>query len=92
MGPGQTTADGRRHVQELIDYSQITVVLGDLTWLPGPGAHESLIFNVPAPGQGVEDVDGAFNIRHEFHARFASQDGLPDLRISHSVKVSSRRA
>lgn len=63
------------------------MVLGDLTWLPGPDAHEPLIFNVPAPGYGVEDVDGAFNIRHEFHTRFASQDGLPDLRISHSVKV-----
>lgn len=82
-----TTANGRRHTTEYIDYSGITIELGDLRWLPGPGAHEILVFNVPAPGFGVDDVDGAFNIRHEFHARFISQDGLPDLRVGHRVTV-----
>lgn len=82
-----TTANGREHTTEYIDYSGITMRLGDLRWLPGPGAHEVLVFNVPAPGFGADDVDGAFSIRHEFHARFLSQDGLPDLRVSHRVKM-----
>lgn len=81
-----TTASGREHTTEYIDYSQITIELGDLTWLPGPGAHEVLIFNVPAFPLGVDDVDGAFNVKHEFHTRFLSQDGLPDLRVSHWIK------
>lgn len=81
-----TTAHGREHTTEYIDYSQITIELGDLTWLPGPGAHEIFIFNVPAPGFDLEDVAGGFNVRHEFHTRFLSQDGLPDLRVSHRIK------
>lgn len=81
------TAAGRLHTTEYIDYSQITVELGDLTWLPGPGAHEILVFNVPAPGLELDEVSGAFNIKHQFNTRFLSQDGLPDLRVSHSQKV-----
>ncbi|MDP2497469.1 MAG: hypothetical protein Q8W44_05675 [Candidatus Palauibacterales bacterium] len=80
-----TTARGRRHLTEYIDYSQVTIVLDDMTWLPGPGAHEILIFNWPAR---TPLPPGGFTRKHEFNTIFRSQNGLPDLRVRHRVKVT----
>lgn len=81
------TAAGRLHTTEYIDYSQITVELGDLTWLPGPGANEIIVSNWPAPTAQTLPP-GGFTYKHEFNTLFRSQDGLPDLRIRHSWKVT----
>lgn len=80
-----TTADGRRHITEYIDYSKVAIVLDEMTWLPGPSAHEILIFNWPAR---TPLPPGGFTRKHEFNTIFRSQDGLPDLRVRHRVKVT----
>lgn len=67
---------GRVHLRELIDYSGVAIRAGALTWQPGPGAQETIVFNAGG--------DGARTLIHEFHARYLSQDGLRDLRVSHS--------
>ncbi len=79
-----TISTGRVHVTEHIDYSEITLRLGDLVWHAGPGASEPIIQNVPLTEDDVGDA--AFNVMHEFHARFISQNDKPDLRISHRVR------
>lgn len=66
---------------ERIDYSEITLKTDDLTWLAGPGASEPIIRKMPA-----EIGESALVIRHEFHARFISQNDKPDLRVSHRVR------
>ena len=36
---------------------------------------------------GVDDYgEAAFVVRHQYVVRFISQNGLPDLRVTHSVK------
>lgn len=77
---------GRLHLTEYIDYSGIMLATaaGDRTWTPGPGASETIVANVPVSGDDVGDA--AFNVRHEFHVRFVSGDGGPDLRIEHRVR------
>lgn len=78
------TPNGRLHVTEQIDWSEVALALGDLKWLPGPGAFEPIVLNLPAT---VDDQgEAAFIVRHEFHVRFISQNGLPDLMVTHSVK------
>lgn len=79
------TAAGRLHTTEYIDYSQIAIELGDLTWLPGPGAHEIIVSNWPVQ---VPLPPGGFTYKHEFNTLFRSQDGLPDLRVRHSWKTT----
>lgn len=80
-----TTAAGREHLTEYIDYSQIIVVLGELRWLPGPSAHEVIVSNWPVQ---LPLPPGGFTYRHAFNTLFRSQDGLPDLRIRHSWKTT----
>lgn len=75
---------GRVHVTERIDYSEITLRLGDKIWHAGPGASETIIQNLPL--ESVNVGDAAFNVIHEFHARFISQSDAPDLRVNHRVR------
>lgn len=78
------TPNGRVHVTEQISYRDIVIQLGDLVWHAGPGASESIIQNIPLT---VDDRgEAAFNIIHQFNARFISQTEAPDLRVSHSVR------
>ena len=79
-----TIPNGRVHVTERIDYSQITLKTDELTWLAGPGASEPIIQNVPLAPEDVGDA--AYNVIHEFNALFISQDGEPDVKISHRVR------
>lgn len=78
------TKNGRVHVTEQIDWSEVDIVLGDLTWRPGPGAFESIVQNLPATADDLGEA--AYVVRHQFTIRFLSQDGLPDLRVTHSAK------
>lgn len=73
---------GRAQITEHIDYGQIVIRTDDRTWLAGPGASEPIVLNVPAS----LDARGSFTVRHEFHARFISQDAEPDLRVEHRVR------
>ena len=75
---------GRVHVTERIDYSEITLRLGDLEWHAGPGASETIIRNVPLTAD--DRGEAAFNVIHEFHARFVSQTDAPDLQVNHRVR------
>jgi len=75
---------GRYHLSEKIDYSEITLRTDELTWVAGPGATETIVQNVPLTGDDVGEA--AFNVVHEFHARFVSRDGAPDLHVSHRVR------
>lgn len=79
-----TIPSGRLHVTEQIDYSQITLKTDDLTWVAGPGAKEAIIQNLPLTPQDIGDA--AYNVIHEFHARFISQNNGPDLHVSHRVR------
>lgn len=77
---------GRIHFTERIDYTglSITTAAGDRTWTPSPGASETIVLNLPLT---VDDRgEAAFNVMHEFHARFIGQDGDPDLRVEHRVR------
>lgn len=78
------TPTGRVHVKERISYRDIVLRQGDLIWHAGSGASETIIRNVPltADDQG----EAAFNVIHQFNARFISQTDAPDLRVSHSVR------
>lgn len=75
------TRNGRASVSEQGDYSDVSLRSGDLTWTAAPGATETIIRNVPADPA----APGSFVARHELHARFISQDGLPDLRVFHRI-------
>lgn len=78
------TPTGRLHITEQIDWREITLTLGDLTWLTAPAAYEPIVLILPAT---VDDLgEAAFVVRHQFTVRFISQNGLPDLRVTHSVK------
>ena len=70
----------RYHLNEYLDYSDTRVTAGDLTWEPAPGAHEKIVWH--------QTLIGTRNYVHEFHARYNSQDGLPDLRVSHWVHLT----
>lgn len=76
------TPTGHFHLNELIDYSEVPIRLGGLTWLPGPGATEAIVDNGPLSGSGSATV-----IRHELHNRYISQDGLSDLHVTHRIKI-----
>lgn len=70
------TPAGRIFWNEFLDYSDVRVTAGDLTWEPGSGAHEKIQWmGDPAPR----------NVVHELHIRYISQDGLPDLRVTHRI-------
>lgn len=78
------TPRGQVHYVEHLDYSDVPIVsaIGDgPTWLPAPGASEIIVLKIPGE-EGSAEVR-----RHEFHARYLSQDGLPDLRVSHRVRI-----
>lgn len=78
------TPRGQVHYAEHLDYSDVPIVpaTGDgPTWLPVPGASESIVLKFPGT-EGSAEVR-----RHEFHARYRSQDGLPDLRVFHRVRI-----
>ena len=68
---------GRLTYIEHLDYSDVRLVAGDLTWRAAPGAKETIIW--------LEDANGIRNITHVFHGRYLSQNGLSDLQVSHSV-------
>jgi hypothetical protein len=70
---------GRATYTEHLDYSDVALVAGELVWRAGPGATETIIW--------LEDDDGVRNITHVFHGRYLSQNGLPDLQVSHSVHL-----
>lgn len=77
------TPRGQVHYAEHLDYSDVPIVpvTGDgPTWKPVPGASESIVLKFPGE-EGSADVR-----RHEFHARYRSQDGLPDLRVFHRIR------
>lgn len=76
-----TLPNGGIQFTERIDYSEITLKTDDLTWLAGPGASEPIIAKIPA-----DNGESALVVRHEFHARFISQNDKPDLRVSHRVR------
>ncbi len=78
---GVTLPNSGSQFTERIDYSEITLKTDDLTWLAGPGASEPIIRKIPA-----DNGESALVIRHEFHARFISQNDKPDLRVSHRVR------
>lgn len=78
------TPQGRVHVTEQIDWSAVDLTLGDLTWVPGPGAYEPIVQNVPATRDDLGEA--AYVVRHQFNIRYVSQNGLPDLRVTHHVK------
>jgi len=78
------TPTGRVHVTERIDYTEITLRLGDMTWHAGSGASETIIQNVPLTAD--DRGEAAYNVIHEFNARFISQTDAPDLRVSHRVR------
>lgn len=73
------TPNGRQHWTEHLDYSQVWLTSGDLSWRPGPGAEEIIVW--------IGDANGVRNVIHQFNARYNSQDRLPDLRVSHSVHL-----
>ena len=75
------TPRGHFHLNEHIDYSDTRVVTDGKTWEPVPGASEAIIFNLPG-SEGSAAV-----ARHEFHARYVSQNGLSDLLVSHRIKI-----
>lgn len=75
---------GRFHLTEHIDYAEISLRTDDLSWVAGPGSTETIVQNVPLTGD--DRGEAAFNVIHEFHARFVSQDGAQDLRVSHRVR------
>lgn len=64
-----------------VDYSDVVIHADGLTWTAAPGAIEQMVFlySGSVPTAQVE--------RHQFDARYLSQDGLPDLLVRHSVKV-----
>lgn len=78
------TPTGRVHVTERISYRDIVLRQGDLIWHAGHGASETIIRNVPLTA--ADQGEAAFNIIHQFNARFISQTDAPDLRVSHSVR------
>lgn len=80
------TARGHVHITEHIDWAGVTLVAMDgRTWKPGPGAHESFNFNLPA----TDDDSGetANTVMHNLRARFNSQDGDSDLQVWHTIHV-----
>ena len=70
----------RYHLNERLDYSDTRITAGDLTWEPAPGAYEKIVWHLT--------LTGTRNYVHEFHARYNSQNGMPDLRVSHWVHVT----
>lgn len=79
---GTVSPSGHVHLTEHIDWSDVTVVSpSGLTWLPGPGAHESFSINQPG-GSGA-----AVAVMHSLNARFLSQDGLANLQVWHRVHL-----
>lgn len=77
------TANGHLHITEHVDWSEVRIVsAGGRTWMPGPGAHESFTFNLPATADDRDE--SAHNLMHSMHGKFLGQDGAPDLQVSHS--------
>ena len=76
-----TTPDGHLQWIEQIDWSQVTLTLGALKWLPARGAYEPITVTLPS-----NLGDAAVVIHHQFNLRYISQDGLPDLRVTHHIK------
>lgn len=80
------TNGGHVHLTEHIDWSEVTLVATDgRTWKPGPGAHESFSFNLPATNADLGE--SAYMTMHNLRARFDSQDGDSDLRVWHTIHV-----
>lgn len=78
------TPRGQVHYAEHLDYSDVPIVpvaVDGPTWMPVPGASESIVLKFPGE-EGSAEVR-----RHEFHARYLSQDGLPDLRVFHRIRI-----
>ena len=75
------TPGGHFHLNEHIDYSDTQIVSDGLTWEPVPGASELILFNLPG------EEGSAAVVRHEFRARYVSQDGLADLLVSHRIRI-----
>ena len=78
--------NGRRYITEHIDYSGIFLRLGEQVWKAGPGASEPIIIN-NIPLTEEDEGEAAFVAIHEFHARFISQNAMPDLRVNHRVRI-----
>ena len=78
------TSTGHVHITEYIDYSAVTFrgTESGRTWQAAPGAHENLIFNVPA---GF--IESGETSTHEINARYLGPEGYPDLIISHSIHL-----
>jgi hypothetical protein len=75
-------SNGGSQFTERIDYSEITLKTDDLTWLAGPSANQTIISSIPA-----DTGESALVIRHEIKARFASQNGHPDLLVSRRFRL-----
>lgn len=74
-----TTSDGRVHVSERLDFTDLTASAGGHTWTAGPGAHEVWSVNLGVPGEY------ALNVTHEGHSRFVGLDGAPDFLLVHRI-------
>jgi len=81
---GVLTSEGHQKWTEQIDWSEVTLTLGDLTWQPAPAAYELITESLPATSDDYGDA--AYVIHHQFTVRYVSQNGLPDLRVTHHVK------
>lgn len=76
---------GRVRITEHIDYADVALRLGTLMWVAGPGASETIVQILPAT---IDDFgEAAYVVRHQFTARYLSQDGLSDLLVTHSLKA-----
>lgn len=80
------TSNGHVHITEYIDYSEVTItsMSTGLSWTAAAGAHENIILNLPATGDDLGD--SAFNVKHQFNARFLGPEGYQNLLVSHSFK------
>lgn len=81
---GVLISAGRQHWTEQIDWSEVNLTLGALTWKPGPGAYELITENLPLTNDDYGDA--AYVVHHQFAVRYISQNGLPDLLVTHHIK------
>lgn len=74
-----TTSNGHVHLNERIDFTDLTASGGGRSWTAGPGAHEIWSVNLGIPG------DHALNVTHEGRSLFVGLDGAPDIRLVHRI-------